>query len=160
MKINQAELALPEMKKKPNLDISHEEFEQFAELFSNLLKTIEKRHRSEAIKRGLEQKKLLEPKPKVTEPIPVPITDIHIDVWQKPPREGLMGFGSCVYNNAIYLNLLSIQYEKELGFYLVYPLKVVDDRRRDVYYICDEKFTKELEDAIIGEYLKKIKQSN
>lgn len=128
--------------------------EEIAELV-NLLGRFEKRHRSEAIKRGLQCRKDGTATPKVKSGRNL-FADIHIEVWSRPPREGLMGFGSCIYNNAIYLDLLGIYFKKELGFYLVYPKKIVDDRTFEVHAAIGHKAIKELEDAIVGKYLELV----
>ncbi|MFC1592655.1 hypothetical protein ACFL4C_01420 [Candidatus Omnitrophota bacterium] len=81
----------------------------------------------------------------ITEPVVIPI---------KPTGKGLLGFASCVVNNAISLNSIAI-YSKPngIGYRLVYPNKTLPNGKDiNIYYPISRKASQIINESIFSKY--------
>jgi DNA-binding cell septation regulator SpoVG len=89
------------------------------------------------------------------------ITDISI--YPIRPKQGLVGFASCVFNNQLSLNSIAIYTRPDGSDYrLVYPQKILPNGKAiNVFYPINRETGKAIKEAIAKEFEKvKKKVSN
>lgn len=81
----------------------------------------------------------------VSEPVVIPV---------KPTEKGLLGFASCVVNNAISLNSIAIYSRPDGNSYrLVYPMKTLPNGKEiNIFYPIDRKTSEIINKAIFQKY--------
>lgn len=80
----------------------------------------------------------------ITEPVIIPV---------KPTEKGLLGFASCVVNNAISLNSIAIFSRPNGNLRLVYPMKVLPNGKKlNLYYPINKNTSELFNEAIFKKY--------
>lgn len=81
----------------------------------------------------------------ITEPVVIPV---------KPTEKGLLGFASCVVNNAISLNSIAI-YSRPNGnsYRLVYPIKTLPNGKEiNIFYPINRETSEIINEVIFKKY--------
>jgi stage V sporulation protein G len=75
------------------------------------------------------------------------ISEVQIQVVK--PRNGLIGFASCVLDDVIYLSSIGIFSKLDgTGYRLTYPTKVIGDQSLQIFHPINREITQEIEKAI------------
>lgn len=134
---------------QPKTEEERKLFSALAEVF----KEYERSRKSEAIKRGLEKKKEDSQPEKNEKNL---ISNVQVRLVKNSTGEGLLGFASCLYRDAIYLDFIQIHYEFNLGVYLIFPRKDTIDSSYPVFDVFDPKTYKQLKTAVGDQYVKEM----
>lgn len=78
------------------------------------------------------------------------ITEIQIVPIK--PKNGLVGFASCIYNNQIYLGSIGIMTRPRGGYRLMYPTKKVGNQNINIYYPINRETAQYIEKEIINKF--------
>jgi len=80
-----------------------------------------------------------------------PLLISEIDILPVKPREGLVAFGSCVINHALYLSCIAIHTRPDgSGYRLVYPDRILPNGKRiQVFHPINRQTGDALERALI-----------
>lgn len=72
----------------------------------------------------------------------------------RPQEDGLVGFGSCIYNKCMFLGSIAI-YERRDGTYrLLYPTKVLKNGTQiNIFYPINKSFGESMQNAIVAKFI-------
>ncbi len=76
----------------------------------------------------------------------------EIQITPVKPNNGLVGFASFVFADALYCGSVGIFSRPNGGFRLVYPTKLVAGRQLDVYHPISGAVGSQIEEAVITKY--------
>jgi DNA-binding cell septation regulator SpoVG len=78
----------------------------------------------------------------------------EIQIIPIKPRNGLVSFASCIYNNQLALNSIAIYTKPDgSGYRLVYPAKTLPNGKvLNIFYPINKDTGKAIQEAIIAKY--------
>lgn len=86
------------------------------------------------------------------------VTEINITPIK--PRNGLVGFASCVLAESLYIGSIGIMSRPDGSYRLTYPTKKVGSRDINLYHPITQKLGQEIEQHIIAQYENVMKGIN
>ncbi|MFC1699982.1 hypothetical protein ACFL1I_08545 [Candidatus Omnitrophota bacterium] len=87
----------------------------------------------------------------ITEPVIIPV---------KPTEKGLLGFASCIVNNALSLNSISIYSRPNGGYRLLYPIKTLPNGKEiNIFYPINKETSEIINKAIFKKITELSKKS-
>jgi DNA-binding cell septation regulator SpoVG len=76
----------------------------------------------------------------------------EIEITPIKPRNGLVGFASLVFDNAIYLGSIGIFTRPQGGYRLTYPMRKNENTEFNVFHPINRVAAEEIEQAIIKKF--------
>ncbi len=86
------------------------------------------------------------------------ITEIQIIPLK--PKEGLVGFASCVVDEWLYLGSIGIMTRLSGGYRLTYPTKLIGNNSINLFHPLNKDVGQQIETEIINKYEEVMKKSN
>jgi len=83
----------------------------------------------------------------------------EIQIVPIKPRDGLVGFASCVFGDSIYLGNIAVHTRPDGGFRLVFPAKKIGSQLLFYHNPINREVSEMLEKAIGDEYQEVINKS-
>ena len=80
------------------------------------------------------------------------VTEITISPIK--PKDGLVGFASCVYDKRIYLGSIGIYTKLSGGYRLTYPTKKIGLNSINYFHPINKEAGEIIEEAIVSEYVR------
>lgn len=85
------------------------------------------------------------------------ITEVQITPIK--PKDGLIGFASIVFDNALYLSSIGIHLKLNGGFRLTYPSKIVGNRNVHTYHPINKQLSEKIEAVIFLKFKDVMKKA-